>query len=60
MLNSINNIKPSIMMMIFYFERVKLAKGTIIGNIFLKNGPSSASFSFIFVFSSKHYNSYNK
>ena len=47
-------------MMIFYFERVKLAKGTIIGNIFLKNGPSSASFSFIFVFSSKHYNSYNK
>ena len=25
-------------MMIFYFERVKLAKGTIIGNIFLKMG----------------------
>ena len=27
---------------------------------FLKNGPSPASFSFIFVFSKKHYTSYNK
>ena len=27
---------------------------------FLKNGPTPASFSFIFVFSNKHYNSYNK
>ena len=26
----------------------------------LKNGPSLASFSFIFVFSNKHYNFYNK
>ena len=27
---------------------------------FLKNGPTPASFSFIFVFSNKNYNSYNK
>ena len=29
-------------------------------NIFLKNGPSLASFSFIFVFYNNHYNFYNK
>ena len=29
-------------------------------NFFLKNGQSSASFTFIFVFSNKHYRSYNK
>ena len=28
-------------------------------NFFL-NGPTSSSFSFIFIFSNKHYNSYNK
>ena len=31
-----------------------------IAKIVLKNGPSSASFSFIFVFSNKHYNFHNK
>ena len=30
------------------------------GFFFSKNGPTSASFSFIFVFSNKHYNSHNK
>ena len=29
-------------------------------SFFSKNGPSSASFLFIFVFSNKHYNAYNK
>ena len=29
-------------------------------SFFFKNGPFMASFSFIFVFSNKHYNSYNK
>ena len=28
--------------------------------LFFKNGPTPASFSFIFVFPNKHYNSYNK
>ena len=28
--------------------------------MFFKNGATPASFSFIFVFSNKHYNSYNK
>ena len=37
-------------------------KGNAISSIFFKktSGPSSASFSFIFVFSNKHYNSHNE
>ena len=41
-------------LVIFFFGRVTLPQG------FFKNGPTPASFLFIFVFSNKHYKFYNK
>ena len=44
-------------MLKFVYDIASLAQNLL---SFLENGPSMASFSFIFVFSNKHHNFYNK
>ena len=43
----------------YLIQKYSLCTCTYLSKV-LKNGPSPASFKFIFVFSSKHYNFYNK